>query len=420
MDMNEDSKSKDQLIRELARLRLEIGELKREAKALQKREEAFREASILGKLESTGILAGGMAHDFNNLLTTILGNIELAGMKSVGGDGGSHYLAAAQKAVRSAQGLTRQLITFAEGGAPVQESLSLTHLLQEQSLLALSGSAIDCKFDMPDDLLPVWADEIQIGQVVRNLVLNAWEAMPDGGTVTVTAQNVVVEAMPDTALPAGEYVKISVADQGSGIPEEILTRIFDPYFSTKNRCDHKGMGLGLSICHSILKKHRGTLEVKSSPGTGTTCHFYLPAIRNVPEPQKIKAPETLTEPGRILVMDDEENVRELTQALLQHFGYDVDLAEDGESALALYAQKKQEGRPFDIVLLDLTVRRGMGGHEAFGEMFKIDPEVKAIVMSGYSSDPVIMDYERYGFKGALAKPYQAGDLRREIIRIIGT
>lgn len=261
-------------------------------------------------------------------------------------------------------------------------------------------------------------DEAQISQCIRNIVLNAREAMPEGGMISVIAENVEFKEPTDLLLPVGDYVKLSIADQGEGIPEDILPKIFDPYFSTRQRGDQKGMGLGLTICHSIIKKHGGAITVDLRPGSGTTFNIYLPAmLKKVQE--KPVAQKNLPVFGRILVMDDEEMLRRLTGTLLRRLGYEIELAEDGEKAVALYQKAKELGRPFDGVILDLTVRGRMGGKAAIRELLKIDPAVKAIVSSGYDTDPVMQEYEKYGFKAALTKPYQISDLQRILTRVIG-
>lgn len=251
-----------------------------------KRAEADR--LILNKLESTGILAGGIAHDFNNLLTVILLDLELA-LESTASDMKlTELLEEAKKAGWAARGLTQQLITFANGGAPVRQPVHLAGLIQEASQAALSGSTVRCNFSLPDNLRPVNVDAGQIAQVMRNLVQNAREAMPNGGVVSVRAENVVRKAREEPALPPGEYVRVSIADQGDGIGKDVLPKIFDPYFSTKVKGSQKGMGLGLTICHSIVRKHNGAITVKSEIGAGTTIHLLLPISRPQPGPEPAK------------------------------------------------------------------------------------------------------------------------------------
>jgi two-component system cell cycle sensor histidine kinase/response regulator CckA len=376
------------------------------------------ERMIMSKLESTGILAGGIAHDFNNLLTVILGNLELAKIspgitKTLG-----TYLENAEKAVTSARTLTQQFITFAKGDAPVKRLITLTGLLKEQARYTLRGSPVGYKCTISPDLWSTDVDENQIGQVLRNIILNAREAMPQGGKILIGAINWVVDASSDLPLPEGNYVRVTIADRGSGISEEVLPKIFDPYFSTRQRGDQKGMGLGLTICHSVIQKHGGAITVSSKTGEGTIFHVYLPAL-----PLRINErpalPQGLPGMGRILVMDDEEMMLNLVGEILSHLGYEIQPVEDGEKALACFREAQDQGNPFDAVILDLIVSGGMGGKETIEELLKIDPSVKAIVSSGYSNDPVMVEYDRYGFKGALAKPYGINDLRDILSNVIG-
>jgi len=317
-----------------------------------------------------------------------------------------------------ARSLTQQLITLARGGEPIKKLILLSGRLREQTSFTLRGSLVGSQFSIPDDLFQVEVDEGQIGQVIRNIVLNAREAMTDGGMVSVVAENVIVDSSSSLPLPAGEYVKVGISDQGGGIPGEILLKIFDPYFSTKQRGTQKGMGLGLTICRSIIQKHGGTITVDTQLGQGTTFYIFLPASRGIilstPTVQ-----EVLLETGRILVMDDEEMMRSMVGSILNRLGYEVDLVENGEKAIEVYRDTKDLGRPFDLVILDLTVRRGMGGKEAIREILKIEPTVKAIVASGYDQDPVMQNYEQYGFKASLTKPFMINDLKEILFRVAG-
>jgi len=262
-------------------------------------------------------------------------------------------------------------------------------------------------------------DAGQIGQVIRGMVLNAREAMPLGGVVSVRAENVVLSAQEQPSLPAGEYVRVSIADQGAGIAREVLPKIFDPYFSTKQRGDQKGMGLGLTICHAVIQKHGGAIAVKSEAGVGTTFDIYLPAARKLGGGEKSPAPAAVPRHGRVLVMDDEEGVRKVLGLTLWGMGHAVELAEDGQMAIEVYKKAESLGRPFDVVLLDLTVREGMGGQEAIQELLKMDPDVKAIAMSGYLDSPVILEPERHGFKGAMPKPFDVDTLQEILARVMG-
>jgi PAS domain S-box-containing protein len=372
---------------------------------------------VMSKLESTGILAGGIAHDFNNLLAAMVGNLEMARSLAVPRGEIDEHLAAAEKAAWDARSLTQQLITLAKGGAPLRKPISLSGLLKEQVALTLRGSSVNSEISVPSDLWQVEVDDGQIGQVIRNLVLNAREAMPAGGMVRVTAENQVLNGETDISLHDGNYVTVSITDQGGGIAEEILPNIFDPYFSTKQRGEEKGMGLGLTICQSIVLKHGGRIRVSSKAGIGTTFSIDLPASDKPVQEEKRKAPAVQSGGGRILLMDDEEGLRNLYAAALKKSGYDVSLAGNGEAAIDLYKEAMAQGRPFDAVVLDLTVRGGMGGLDAIRSLLVVDPDVRAVVSSGYADDPAMMDHERYGFKGVLAKPFGIAELREVLSRV---
>lgn len=383
------------------------------------RKQLEEERITKSKLESLGILAGGIAHDFNNVLSIIIGNLELARMDDQIGEEISSFIEEAEKAALKAKNLARQFITFSGGGVPVKKLISLSRILIEQVTFTLSGSSVGHTLSLPDDLWQTEVEEDQIGLCLRNIILNAREAMPEGGTITVKAENWEIKEPNGLALSAGDYVKLTIANPGSGIPEEILPKIFDPYFSTKERGVQKGMGLGLTICYSILKKHRGTITATSAPDQGTTFTLYLPAMRK-PVLEIPARPATLSAKGKILVMDDEKMIREMNRSLLTRMGFEVELAEDGERAIDLFQKARNLQRPFDLVLLDLTVRGGMGGKRAIQALTRIDPGVKAILISGYSNDPVFRGYTQYGFKGVLAKPYLIDDLRDTIFKVIGS
>jgi signal transduction histidine kinase/ActR/RegA family two-component response regulator len=373
---------------------------------------------ILNKLESTSILAAGIAHDFNNLLTMILLNLELAETLIPPGEDLAHHLEQAKQAGLMASGLTQQLLTFASGGAPVRKPTHLAGVVEASVRLAVGGSAVRCDFSLAEDLWPVEVDAGQIGQVIRNLVLNAREAKPTGGVISVRAENVVLRPSENPSLPPGDYVRVSVTDWGGGISKEVLPKIFDPYFSTKQRGTQKGMGLGLSICHTVIQKHGGAIAVESEPGVGTTFRLHLPASRKLLPKEKASVPAGVLGKRKILVMDDEEVVRKLVRRLLQQMGHEVELAEDGQSAVAAYESAKDQGHPFDAAILDLTIRDGVGGQETIRELLKIEPAVKAIVVSGYANDPALLEPERYGFKGVLRKPFDRHNLRTVLARVL--
>jgi PAS domain S-box-containing protein len=383
------------------------------------RKQAEQDRLVLGKLESTGILAGGIAHDFNNLLAGMLMNLEMAQSNHSSAQDVSVSLLEAKHAVLAAKVLTQQLITFSRGGAAVRQPADLAALLRESVPLALSGSNVGSEIWLAADLWRVDVDVGQLGQVIRNLVLNAREAMPSGGVVSLRAENVVLSPGIGPALPPGEYVQIRVADQGCGIPPEVLPKIFDPYFSTKLRGTQKGMGLGLTICHSVVQKHTGAITVESTPATGTTFHVFLPASRQPFTESRLARPEPGRRQGKILVMDDEQVVRTNLGRVLKQMGYETELAADGATAVELYTKAKQGGRCFDAAILDLTVRGAMGGREAVRALRELDPAVRAVVMSGHSDDEVMQEYSQHGFKGALTKPFDREALLDVLARVLG-
>jgi PAS domain S-box len=382
------------------------------------RKQAEKDRLVLGKLESTGILAGGIAHDFNNLLAGILMNLEMAQSAETSEQEVAVSLLEARHAVLAAKVLTQQLITFSRGGASLRQATDLGAVLKEAVPLALSGSNVRSEIMLAADLWRVEVDVGQIGQVMRNLVLNAREAMPSGGVVSLVAENVVLRPGCSPALAPGEYVQIRVADQGYGIAPDVLPKIFDPYFSTKLRGTQKGMGLGLTICHSVVKKYGGTITVESTQVRGTTFHVFLPASRQILAQAETVPGMTGRRQGRILVMDDEQVVRTNLGRVLKQMGYEPELAADGATAVELYAKAKQGGRCFDATILDLTVRGAMGGEEAVRALRALDPEVRAVVMSGHSDDEVMQEYLQYGFKGALTKPFDREALLDVLSRVL--
>lgn len=370
------------------------------------------------KLESIGMLAGGIAHDFNNILTAIMGNISLAEMRVDTGDGVKRHLMEAEKATLRAKDLTRQFLTFSKGGGPIKRVDSLSRVIREATNLALTGSNVKGVFDLADDLRLVEFDEDQIKQAVSNIISNAREAMPEGGIVSVDAENIRIGEKDNHPPISGDYVLISVRDKGVGIPEKHLSQIFDPYFSTNERGTRKGMGLGLTTTFSIIQKHGGYIRVDSENGKGTLVRIYLPATeteshsfieQNGPIPQGQE---------RILLMDDEEIVRDVAGEMLTHLGYEVVFAEDGNQAVDIYKNALEEGRSFDAVILDLTIPGGLGGEGAVKELLRLDPEVKAIASSGYSNDPVMTDFLEFGFREIIAKPYLMDKLAKTLHHVI--
>jgi PAS domain S-box-containing protein len=353
------------------------------------------------KLESVGLLAGGIAHDFNNLLTAILGNINLAKVYLKTGDKAFDRIVEAEKASFRAKDLTHQLLTFSKGGAPVKKTASIAEVIQESARFALRGSKVQCDFIIPNDLRPVEIDEGQMSQVVNNLIINADQAMPGGGMIRVECRNVIVREAAALPLKEGNHVKISFEDHGIGIAPEHLSRIFDPYFTTKET----GSGLGLATTYSIIKRHDGAITVESTPGVGTTFHIYLPASEARNLPKKVKVETSFAGVGKILVMDDEKIVREVVAEILKNLGYEVEVAKDGAEVITLYTKAKESGKGFHAVIMDITVPGGMGGEAAIKKLREFDPGIKAIVSSGYSNDPIMAHYGKYGFKEVIEKPY---------------
>ncbi len=370
------------------------------------------------KLESIGILAGGIAHDFNNLLTSILGNVSLSKVRVNTEDEIYRRLGEAEKACNQAKRLTQQLLTFSKGGAPIKKLTSIERIIRESVSFTLRGSSVRCEFSIEEGLWDVEVDEGQIAQVITNLVINAEQAVPQGGVVKVSAENAssrinspmhtnYVNLLPPS-LREGRYIKITVEDEGEGIPQEHLSKIFDPYFTTK----HRSSGLGLATAYSIIKNHDGYIEVESGQGVGMRVHIYIPAsTERVEEKEGGVAEEgVLRGRGRVLIMDDEEMIREVTGEMLSHIGYEVECASDGVEAIELYKRAREENKPFDVVIMDLTVLEGMGGKEAIKRLIEIDPNIRAVVSSGYSDDRVMSEYRNHGFKGVISKPYSIGDL----------
>jgi PAS domain S-box-containing protein len=358
------------------------------------------------KLESLGLLAGGIGHDFNNLLSGIMGNISLAKLEAERGEDIMESLDEALRVASKASALTQQLLVFSKGGAPVKKAASITEVLYDTTAFTLRGSNVKCGFEISEDLWPVQVDLGQFSQVIHNLVLNALQAMSGGGEIRLEAKNVNMQRIIDLPLIPGRYVVIKVQDQGEGIPEEYLPKIFDLYFTTKS----KGNGLGLSMSYTIIYRHDGHITVDSKVGEGTTFTIYLPATEEAPELDPIKETQLVPGEGRVLVMDDEEILRKVAQKMLLELGYEVECVRDGTEALESYQKAKQFGQRFDAVIMDLTIPGGMGGKKAVKKLLKIDPDAVAIVSSGYSNDPIMSDYQKYGFRGVVTKPYQIKEL----------
>lgn len=366
------------------------------------------------KLESVGLLAGGIAHDFNNIITIVLGNVSLSKMLAGPGTQVAERLAQAEVGCLRARDLTRQLLTFAKGGAPVKKLTSLAELIEETVRFALRGSNVLLGLNIAPGLWNAEVDEGQISQVINNLTINAVQAMPAGGELRVSVSNATLNESSGIPLNDGNYIRMELRDEGIGIRPQDLTHIFEPYFTTKKT----GTGLGLATTYAIVQKHNGHITVESKPGVGTVFRIYLPASRQ-------SAPERLVENrvvprgrGRILVMDDEVSILDLTRDSLGIFGYQVDTARDGAEAVRLFREAKLSGRPFELVIMDLTVPGGLGGKEALRELQRIDPSVCAVVSSGYSHDPVLANFGDFGFSGVVVKPYRIDALGQVVSQVI--
>ncbi|MGR3173784.1 MAG: ATP-binding protein [Candidatus Scalindua sp.] len=402
------------------------------------------------KLESVGVLAGGIAHDFNNSLQAILGYITLAELHASSNNEIHEYLEEARKVILKSKGLTQQLLTFSKGGEPVKSTIFISKLIGDSAMLALSGSNVRCVLGIPDGLWPVEADKGQLNQVISNLIINADQAMPEGGNIKVWAENINVVEKDPLPLQEGRYVKITIEDHGTGISQEHLQKVFDPYFTTKKN----GNGLGLATTYSIVKKHDGHITIESKIGVGTTFHIYLPASRKKTQKElalseaegsdnkhlEKKAEKACSEPvngispelaeekdeeekltackGKVLIMDDEYVIRTILSKQLRHLKYEVEAAEEGAEAIRLYERASRTGKPFDVVVMDLTISGGMGGKEAIKRLLEIDPEVKAIVVSGYANDPIMANYKKYGFSSVLPKPHEIDELDETLQKVM--
>ncbi|MDP2105924.1 MAG: ATP-binding protein, partial [Desulfobulbaceae bacterium] len=367
------------------------------------------------KLESIGVLAGGIAHDFNNILAGILGNIDLSMMDSTITEKTRNFLKEAAKASWRARDLTQQLLTFAKGGHPIKEVVSLTDVIKDSGDFILRGDKVSCSYTFPDDLWLVDIDKSQINQVFQNIILNAINAMPSGGTIEISCDNIIPDARDKEILNKDSYVRVRITDNGVGIDPNLLDKIFDPYFSTKRQ----GSGLGLAITHSIINRHGGHISVESTMGVGTTFTIYLPASeQRYTPPFNSDAIELPLRKATILVMDDEEPVRNVTQAFLSRMGHQVLLAKDGAEAIQMYQESIDSNTPIDITIMDLTIPGGMGGEEAIQPILKINPNAMVIVSSGYSNNPIMANFKDYGFCDAIAKPYQLKELTTVIAQLL--
>ena len=364
------------------------------------------------KLESLGTMAGGIAHDFNNMLTGILGNLSL--VKEDPGTGGEmlELLQEAEEACVAAKGLARQLLTFASGGNPIVEPHDLGQLLRQAAAFAVRGSGARCEFQIATGPLFTRIDKDQISQVAQNLVINAVQAMPIGGTILVEAAPVVVGLGELPPLSAGPYVRVAIADQGTGIPPDYLSRVFDPYFSTKG----KGRGLGLATSHSIIKKHGGHIGVRSRPGMGTTMVFHLP-VCDPGDSSAGQAEQLIRASGRILVMDDDKVVARVLGRMLERLGCTVVIVSGGQQALDAWVAARKNDTPFAAAIMDVTIPGGMGGKQAVRQLRELDSKALCIVSSGYANDPILSEWWQHGFVGVLPKPYRLEDVSAVLRRV---
>ncbi len=367
----------------------------------------------IDKMESLGIMAGGIAHDFNNVLMAILGNISLFGLASTAAEI-QERLGDAEQGCRQAMLLAKQLLTFAKGGAPVKKPNNLQLIVQEAGKLALSGSKSKTVFSFPDDLWHVDVDHGQMHQVFTNLLINADQAMPLGGQIHLQAENRPVRGATSPTLIPGNYVLVTITDQGVGMAPEQLDKIFDPYYSTKQ----KGSGLGLATVYSIVKQHGGLITCESKLGRGAAFYLYLPALGHSEKVERLEGKRLFSGHGRILVLEDDASVRAVMGRMLAKLGYESVFAQEGQEALDLYAKARCLRQPFDLVILDLTIPGGMGGLEALQNLLAQDSQTRAIVSSGYADDPVLANFQNFGFRGVISKPYRIAELSEVLHKVM--
>ncbi len=391
-----------------------IRDLTERKKTEEKRRQHELEMQHLQRLESLGVLAGGIAHDFNNLLTAILANVSLVKMDLPVTSENHELLNEAEKASLQARGLTGQLLTFSKGGKPVKSAVNLEQIIRDSTSFALRGKPVKCIIEIPAALRSVEADAAQLTQVFNNLVLNAYQAMPNGGQITIRAQNRNGREQEQLLVTEGEYVEVSIQDEGTGIAPEHLPKIFDPYFTTKK----SGTGLGLAVVHSIISNHHGAIFVDSRPGAGTTFTLLLPVSEKTPAAKTQVAMTPAAQNQRIMIMDDEAMVCRVLSKMLRKLGYEAETVSDGQAALQKYEQAVALKKPFDLLIMDLTIPGGMGGKEAIERLHKLNPNVKAIVSSGYSNDPILSDFSAYGFKGVILKPYTHDQVQAAVRKVL--
>ena len=385
--------------------------------AKRKRNEQINKSE---KLKAIGILAGGIAHDFNNILTAGMGNISLAQRKAdrEGLQEITEPLLDAHESLQHARDLTGQLLTFSKGGNPVKKETDTAPFIEEVIEASASVSGIRFERSIPGHAEPLLIDRGQAAQALRNIIQNAVQAMPEGGTIHISAENVTGGAGCNIPLQKGRYVSIHIKDEGIGIPREYVSRIFDPYFTTKQ----EGNGLGLATAYSIVRKHGGMIDVSSESAEGTCVSVYLPAYtgdgRSEEGPTEV-VEKYQQEGGKILLMDDEEFVRKVGERILSELGFEIETAEDGEKALDMYAKALEKKTPYNAVIMDLTIPGGIGGKETMEKLMELHAGVKGIVSSGYSTDPVMAEYKKYGFSGCIQKPYEIDELKSVLNEVLG-
>jgi two-component system cell cycle sensor histidine kinase/response regulator CckA len=390
--------------------RVVMSDITGQKRAEEERMNFERQLQQSHKLESLGVLAAGIAHDFNNLLQGVYGYIELANSESRD-DRITGYLSEALDTTVRARGLTRQMLTFAKGGAPVTEISPLFPFVQETVQFALSGSSVASRFTVQENLWICSIDKNQIVQAINNIIMNAQQAMPHGGTIEITAANIMVEEKEHPPLKKGNYVKLSITDSGCGIPKETVEHIFDPFFTTKST----GHGIGLATSYSIVNRHGGCIDVESEPGKGSTFHILLPAYT---EAVSSRAQETPVGPvkhsgsGTFIVMDDEKIIRDSIGYMLRSFGYTVVCAKNGKEACDAIIEETKANRTIAGMIFDLTVPGGMGGKEAVAKIRKSGTEVPVFVVSGYDDDPVMANPSAYGFTASICKPFRMDELAK--------
>ncbi|MCP4604930.1 MAG: response regulator [Proteobacteria bacterium] len=381
---------------------------------LTKRQQLEAEIQKRQRIESIGVLAGGIAHDFNNILTGIMTNVGLAKFNHQEGDEELVLLTEAENAAFQAKHLTQQLLTFSKGGEPIRKAVSVPELIERSVQFSLSGSNVKSNYNFSSDLWEIFGDRGQLGQMLNNLAVNSVQSMPKGGEIDIEVRNSILANDNTLLIDAGKYVEIKMIDRGTGIPADIVPRIFDPYFSTKET----GSGLGLASAYSIVRRHQGYIGVDSIEGKGSTFTICLPVIDREAPVSLPPSKADMAHRGRILVMDDDELIVRAATKVLTVYGFDCMTVRDGQSALEAFEQAKTNGEPFDVVVMDLTIQGGMGGQQAIAKLLEMDPKAKAIVSSGYSNDPVMANYKEYGFKAVVAKPYVVGEFTDVVTKVM--